>query len=81
MKNQSNMEKQLSIVSVPDAVIEWRCSEQMFHMKEYLAFTSLNRLKIKGSYAFLHQCVMSLQRELFSISVSLFVNSLKRLHC
>lgn len=46
MKNQSNMEKQLSIVSMPDAVIEWRCSEQMFHMKEYWAFTSLNRLKM-----------------------------------
>ncbi len=34
------MEKQLSIVSVPDAEIEWRCSEQMFHMRECWAFTA-----------------------------------------
>ncbi len=40
MKNQFNMEKQLSIVSVPDAEIEWRCSEQMFHMRDCWAFTA-----------------------------------------
>ncbi len=40
MKNKPSMNKQLSIVSVPDADIEWRCSEQMFHMIECWAYTA-----------------------------------------
>ncbi len=38
MKNKPNMNKQRSIVSVPDADIEWRCLEQMFQMRECWAY-------------------------------------------
>ncbi len=41
MKNKPSMNKQLSIVSVLDADIEWRCLKQMFQMRECWTYTVL----------------------------------------